>query len=131
MYIDVANLRNMKKNRLFFIMVTALTLIFSCKKPADVIEGLYSGSVIINSSPAGSGTVALSKVSDNVVNLTFTIGANPPNVYNNVSVAGVENPYSLSYSDASGNLYGGVSGNEINFTLFDTSGTQTSFTGVK
>src|SRR5258705_13422649 len=113
----------MKKPALFLLVLLVGMVIYACKKPADVIEGIYGGSFLINSTPAGSGTVVLSKISGNTVNLKLTINTNPSVTYSNVAIAGVENPYAISYNSIAQNLYGGVNGNELNFTIYDTSGT--------
>ena len=113
------------------LMLMLGMVICACKKPAEVIEGIYSGTFMIDAASAGSGTVTLSMVSDNTVNLKMIITPNPSVTYNNVTIAGVENPYALSYTSVAQNLYGGVNGNSLNFTIYDTSGTETSFSGTK
>jgi hypothetical protein len=121
----------MKKQPLFLIIFIAGLVLFACKKPSEVIEGVYSGSVLVNATSAGSGTVVLSTVNDNTIDLKLTVNTNPSVIYNNVIIAGVENPYSISYTSVADNLYGGVNGDALNFTIYDTSGTETSFSGTK
>jgi hypothetical protein len=120
----------MKKQPLF-LLILLMGITYACKKPAEVIEGIYAGSFLINSTSAGSGTVVISKVYDNTVDLKMTITTNPSVTYNNVTIAGVENPYTISYTSIGENLYGGVNGNQLNFSIYDTSGTETSFSGSK
>ena len=120
----------MKRN-VYTLIISIFFLLLSCKKAGETVSGTYNGTVTINASPSGNGTTVITKVSDNTVNMSFVIGAASPTFFTNVAVTGSENPYSLSYSDAGGNLYGQVDGNQLIFTIFDTSSTQTTFTGSK
>lgn len=125
------NTLGMNKKFLFVGFVVIALFAISCKKGADAVIGTYSGSVTYNASSLGPGTVIISKVGDNTVNINFTIGADSTILFNNTGVAGTEPPYSLSYSDPGGNLYGQVNGNSLIMTYYDTTSNQTQFSGSK
>lgn len=120
----------MKSKSILFVLFIAVGFT-NCKKPADIIQGVYNGTTYINASDAGSSTTSISMISDNVVSMHFVITGDTVIDYDNVAVAGVENPYSLSCHLGNGNMYGQVSGNNLNFTFYDTSGTQINFIGSK
>src|SRR5688572_1463286 len=102
-------------------------ILLSCQKASEAVAGNYSGNVTINGSSAGTGTAAVTVVSDNKVDILFTHTGDTTLNFVNVGVAGVEPPYNLVLSATNANLYGNASGNGINFTIYDTSGTQTGF----
>jgi len=107
------------------------SFVYSCKKASEAVAGNYSGNVTINGSGAGSGTAEISIVSDNKVNILFVHTGDTTMNFINVGVAGVEQPYNLSLMATNANLYGAASGNSISFTIYDTSGVQTGFSGTK
>jgi hypothetical protein len=113
------------------LVVLILVLIYSCKDPSEVISGLYMGSVTINSSSGGNGNADVVSTSANRIDIAFTRNGYPTRNFNQVAVAGVEYPYTLSYNDAIGYLYGSVNGSNISLIMMDTSGVETGFTGTK
>lgn len=120
----------MKRNVILLFLGT-LILAMGCKKAADAVQGIYNGTAYYDGTDAGSAHATISMVSDNVVNMNFTVTGDTVIDYLSVAVAGVENPYSLSYHTGKGNMYGQVSNNDLTFTFYDTSGTQISFSGSK
>lgn len=115
-----------------FLPVLIIFAVVSCNTPlADIVEGTYNGTIVINAVPSGPATTTITKSSDNKVLMSIVIGSDAPVEINQVLVEGESNPYSLTYEDPNSSLYGNVDGNELIFTIYYDGGSQATFMGEK
>lgn len=135
----------MKKSRIIWIyplMLIGLILMFAtgCDKEenssddatdyASIIEGTYSGTIIVVGQGSAPASSTLTRRKDDVVDLEIEINSNSIPLRGIDVSSSEDDVYDLEYSDPSGTFIGKVDGNKLTYTISTDDITET-FSGTK